>query len=90
MARRKSDGAAGSRSRREQAYKTRVPPEQTPQKRGQDDAVERFYEEVLSEAERTLLERARGFNALDEEVPLLRVKLRETLGRSTRKTSPAS
>lgn len=77
MARRKGGAEAGRRPAR--------PREATDQlgraARGveQGKSLARFYEEVLNEAERTLLERARRFSALDEEVSLLRLKLRETM-----------
>ncbi len=38
-----------------------------------------FYAQALSEAEKLLLEEARGVEGLDEEIAMLRVKLRELI-----------
>ena len=53
----------------------------TPRRRSRSRHAEQsFYASALSEAERPQLREARGVEGLDEEVALLRLRLREALG----------
>ena len=44
-------------------------------------SIEDFYADVLSEADRARLETARGMENVDEEIAILRIKLRDQLMR---------
>ena len=50
-------------------------------KRNQNARKHGFYSHALSEAEKLKLEQARGMEGVDEEIAILRVKLREVIGK---------
>ena len=50
-------------------------------------SVEDFYADVLSEADRARLEAARGLEGIDEEIAILRIKLRDHLMQNPEKAA---